>query len=143
MKTGIGPALDVLAVRWVADVHLHERNESISFLGDGLDNGRLLRVVTEAFPVIRDAVGQSFIGDKGAFPNFLKDIVLVDDFASVLRQVDEDLHGPWLEMKLRLVVGHGAERRMNYPSPETKRVFHVVTGWRTGKPGVILHQNRC
>lgn len=60
----------------------------------------------------------------------------------MLRPVDEDLHGPWFQMSLRFVVGHHAERRMNHPSSETKRVFHIVTGERTGKPEVILYQNR-
>jgi hypothetical protein len=46
----------------------------------------------------------------------------------VLGQVDEDLHRSWLEPKLRLVVGYGAEGGMDHPISETKRIFHVVTG---------------
>ena len=141
-KAGIRSSLDVLAVSFLGPVHLHNRNESIAFLRNGLDDGRPLRVIAEVFPEVRDAVGQSFVGDESTFPDLLKDIVLGDDLTGVLRKVDEDLHGPRLEMKLRLVVGHGAERGMNHPISETKRVFHVVTGWRTGKPGVILYQNR-
>ena len=65
----------------------HFRNQLVASAGDGLDDLRVLGVISEGLSELPDVVGQNLIGDKRVGPNGLYEAFFGNDFALVFRKI--------------------------------------------------------
>jgi hypothetical protein len=89
------------------------RNQAVAAARDGLNEAGLGCVVIEDFSEMRDGVGQNIVSDERVRPYGFDDLLFVEDFSRLARQVDEHLHRLGLDADFLAVDTKGVEIGMD------------------------------
>jgi hypothetical protein len=72
-------------------------NEAVAGGGDGFDEARLTGIVVESFAEEADGAGEGALGNSGIGPDSVEDLLLADEAAAVLDEVEQQAEGLGLE----------------------------------------------
>ena len=72
-------------------------DEAVAGGGDGFDEAGLAAVVVEGFAEEADGAGEGVLGDGGVGPDGVEQLLLADEAAAVLDEVEEQAEGFGLE----------------------------------------------
>ncbi len=88
---------------------------------DGLDEGRVPRVITQRCTDLVDGVGEGVVGDELGRPHPVDDLEPRHHLARPLGQTHQHIHHLELELDRRVAPGDAVQRRLDEPFTETKR----------------------
>ncbi len=116
-------------LRFVAFLGSHRCDQAIAFLGNGLDEGWVLGVITQRFAYLPDGIGQNLFGYKFSVPDFVKEIRLRYNAAGTIGKAGQYLHR--FRLELDFVFGSYEPIQMGLSDPLTnlKVVFQDSPSW--------------
>ncbi len=127
-------------------------DQPIAAFRDGLDEPRVLDVVSERAPQPGDRAGDDRLGDEDLGPHRIGDVDLRHDLAGVVRQIDQDVHQLGFELDHPVVERKPVEARLDEPSGEPKigcdrplrcvRAIHLEAFY-PGHPGSTTGRERA
>src|SRR5262249_43486492 len=109
------------------------RGEAVAALGDRFDVPRGRRVISDGAPDLFNCAGQGVIGDERVLPDLLEQLLLFNDSAPILDQVDQQIERSGLQ-RLRLIA---------LQDPEVLQIHYYVIEIIAGRvrPSGRLHRS--
>lgn len=86
----------------------HPRDEAIAVLGHGFDEAGTAGAVAELAAQCADALGERFVGDGDALPDFLEEALLGDQRPRLLKQQQERIEVARVELDRQTVLPEAA-----------------------------------
>ena len=114
--------------------HRHRHHQSVAPPVDGLDEGRIPRVVTQRRTDLVDGVGEGVVGDELGRPHPVDDLEPRHHLARPLGQTHQHVHHLELELDRRAAAGDAVQRRFDEPLAKAEGRIQ-----RGGRLGIAAH----
>jgi len=120
----VGSGAPGAGARWVGRITADRRNESVSVLGDGLDEARIAGAVAKGAAQRLDALGERFVGDRDPAPHLGQEAVLGDQCAGLAHEQGERVEVARVELDGDVVAGQPAVTGVKPEAAEADMLRH-------------------
>jgi len=93
-------------------------DQPVAALWNGQDVARVLRIVAQVAPDIRDSPMHGIIADDASLPELFEQFLRGDDLARAMRQVHQNIHRKRLQSRDGTVAGYLIQFRPDCPAAE-------------------------
>jgi hypothetical protein len=97
-------------------------NEAVADLRDGLDEPRILRIVSERLSQLGDRNIERVIADYSVIPDVFLNTLAGHGLPRSLDKVQQDLHGPGLQLEGSIMLADLVGGGVNGPIADAKRI---------------------